>query len=404
MSPRKPALALAAFTILVTLAPRALAIGESENGFPSYDERLQHELANRARVDPQIEMDKCGDKCPDRACYKAQPPLYYSRELNHSARFHAAHMEKNGYFAHDSSCTLVDDIATLFPDACDGAASCACKGGENKCNPDCTSWSDRIKLFGPGAGGEIIASGGGPEGGFYLWLYESTSSSKCEFSSSNGHRWLLLTAQGAVGFGSAGKYVGDFSGGGEKHPIASGSHLPRQADEVEIWANWYADAGPSVATVNVDGTCMPMQLSRGAPENGAYMLKASGVGSGCHRYWFLFQDAAGNQVTYPEQGSLGIGPEGSCADWNMERPAAGAGCDCKPVCDGKQCGDNTCGGSCGTCGAGDVCSSAGQCVKDDSEDAGCGCAVPGEGAPGTGALGLVLGLGVALLRRRAARG
>src|SRR5262249_10498685 len=33
-----------------------------------------------------------------------------------------------------------------------------------------------------------------------------------------------------------------------------------------------------------------------------------------------------------------------------------------PSCAGKTCGDNGCGGSCGSCPSGDTCSAAGQCV------------------------------------------
>ncbi|MFO0630836.1 MAG: lysyl oxidase family protein [Polyangiales bacterium] len=39
--------------------------------------------------------------------------------------------------------------------------------------------------------------------------------------------------------------------------------------------------------------------------------------------------------------------------------------DCVPQCDGKYCGDDGCGGSCGACGAGQVCSpSSNRCVSD----------------------------------------
>jgi hypothetical protein len=390
-----------------TVTANAFAIGESVAGFPNYNERVQHELANRARVAPDIEMAKCGAaNCPDANCYMPKPPLYYKRELNHSARFHTSHMVKNNYFAHTSSCTLVPDINTLYPSQCDGSAACACVGGQNNCNPDCTSFSDRIGLFGSGAAGEIIASGGDAESAFYLWLYEGTTDSTCAFSQSNGHRWLILTADGAVGFGSDQLYCGDFADGGDMHPIASGAHWPRQADTVEAWANWYAPEGPGSALVNVDGTCVPMQVTRGTPENGAYKADISGVGTGCHRYFFLFKDKAGTIVTYPESGSLGIGADGTCADFSDERPATGAGCDCKPQCDGKQCGDDACGGSCGNCADGSSCDTNAQCVSDATADAACGCIVPGQDPASSQALGLSLAalvVGSAFSRRRSSR-
>ena len=76
--------------------PAALAAGEPDaDGFPSWEERVHHELANRARVDPQYEMNLCGSNCAEAACYSPQPPLYYSPLLGHAARFHAAHMTLN---------------------------------------------------------------------------------------------------------------------------------------------------------------------------------------------------------------------------------------------------------------------------------------------------------------------
>ena len=40
---------------------------------------------------------------------------------------------------------------------------------------------------------------------------------------------------------------------------------------------------------------------------------------------------------------------------------------CTPDCTGKQCGDDGCGGSCGTCPAGQTCTAAGQCVLEIPE-------------------------------------
>jgi len=43
-----------AFVFAVALAPRAFVAGESVGGFPGYVERVEHELTNRTRVDPQV--------------------------------------------------------------------------------------------------------------------------------------------------------------------------------------------------------------------------------------------------------------------------------------------------------------------------------------------------------------
>ena len=121
---------------------------------------------NRARVDPQVEMAACGSRCPEAACYGPQPPLGWAEALNHAARFHSAHLAKEVYLAHNSSCTVVSNINQLFPGSCDGSSSCACVGGVNACNPTCTTWSQRIALFGASGGAEVIASLGDPNGAF----------------------------------------------------------------------------------------------------------------------------------------------------------------------------------------------------------------------------------------------
>jgi MYXO-CTERM domain-containing protein len=352
----------------------ARAAGEPDvDGFPSWEERVHHQLANRARVDPQIEMTACGAACGEAACYTPQPPLYYNPLLGRAARFHAAHMGYNSYFSHTSSCTLVSNIASLYPGSCDGEATCSCEGGVNSCSGTCTSASGRVGLFAGGYSGEIIASGGTPSSAFYMWLYEVASDPTCQFTMQNGHRWLILTASSGVGFGVDGRHVGDFGApdSGWVHPIASGSHWPRQATTVELWANWYDTGAPLEALVNVEGTCHPMTLERGTADNGAYRADVSGVGSGCHRYYFVFTDGSNNQVSFPTTGSLGIGPAGTCDDWNTDRPPLGTGCSCTPSCGTNVCGDNGCGGSCGSCGANEECQ-AGQCVPTAGPDAGTG--------------------------------
>jgi MYXO-CTERM domain-containing protein len=242
-------------------------------------------------------------------------------------------------------------------------------------------------LFGASYAGEIISSYADPNSAFYQWLYEPTASTTCSFTQQNGHRLLLLTSGPAVGFGQGSESVGDFGGGGDVHKIPSGSHYPRQAGTVEAWANWFDSAGPSSALVNVDGECTPMALTRGVVTHGAYKADLSGVGSGCHRYFFVFTDSTDAIVTFPETGSLGIGPAGSCADWSSDRPSTGASCDCEPQCNGRQCGDDSCGGACGNCAEDETCND-GMCQAADgsggSEPAGVGGSSSASGA-GAGA-------------------
>ena len=100
------------------------------------------------------------------------------------------------------------------------------------------------------------------------------------------------------------------------------AHYPQQAGSIDFWANWHDSAAPQSAAVNVDGICHPMTLKRGSASNGAYAaLGVTGLGSGCHRYFFTFHDSTGTEVTYPSTGSYGIGLS-ACNDWDASRPSS----------------------------------------------------------------------------------
>jgi hypothetical protein len=62
---------------------------------------------------------------------------------------------------------------------------------------------------------------------------------------------------------------------------------------------------------------------------------------------------------------------GDCGTCPLGQSCAPDGtCDtvCVPSCDGRECGDDGCGGDCGHCGLGATCSDAGQCEGDCSAD------------------------------------
>ncbi len=316
----------------------ARAEGEAANGFPNWNERVLLEWTNRARSDPQVEMTSCGPNCGDAACYIPVAPLPWNVNLAHSARFHDENMAKIGFFAHDSACTLVNNIATVYPATCDASAACSCVGGVPACNATCTVWSSRIAAFGSLASGENLGSSGDPNGAFYQWLYEPhpAQTPTCQpdiAPPTNIHRWNIFKLATQLGAGqtpAAGRAVLDF-GGNSSTPakIPSGSHYPRQATSVDAWVNWYDTAAPSVSKIDVDGVCTNMNFARGAAQtNGAWMLTLSGVGAGCHRYFFAFKDSTGKDVLYPTNGSLTIG-DGSaqCPDWSSAAPAGCAGFD-----------------------------------------------------------------------------
>jgi uncharacterized protein YkwD len=395
---------LVAMASLLGASRPARAVGEAVGGFPNWEERVIHEWMNRARCDPQVEMTQCmtqygAGRCGEAACFMPMAPLVYSQNLGHASRFHSDEMRLQSYFAHDSNCAVPSNINTLYPTSCQGAASCACTSGSP------TAWNARVALFGTSPSGEIIASGTDPNSAFYQWLFEPSSATACAYSTSNGHRWNILESTGSVGTGVSDPSVGDFAGGNVTiAKLASGSHYPRQAAQVAVWANWYDSAGPMSSKVNVDGTCQALTRQRGSDKNGAYSAMVSGVGSGCHRYYFLFQDKDGQTVTYPTTGSLAIGPTTGCPDYDTSRPSSGAGCDVTIVEDGGVSG----GDDGGTANNGGDDSGTANNGGGGAADSGCGCRVGGSagqsGAAGPLGLAMMLSLmGFLTLRRRGSR-
>lgn len=324
---------------LFPLGPVAALAGEPVNGFPNWQERVMHQWVNRARVDPQADLAGCPPgNCPENTggCYTPQNPLIWNGNAGRAARFHSAELAKQGYFAHNSLCTVVANISTLYPGSCDGSASCACVGGLPTCSPtpSCqTTPAGRMSLFSAGSyNGEIVAGGYSTvDSAFYGWLWEPSSTSACAFTLENGHRWLILKATGALGAGYVSVsgspytryYTGDFAGPNSPIPkIPSGVHYPQQASSIDFWANWKDTTAPLSAAVNVAGTCHAMTLERGTVTNGTWAKTGvTGLGSGCHRYYFTFFDSVGTEVNWPTTGSFGIGTTG-CADWEATRPAA----------------------------------------------------------------------------------
>ncbi|MFC1610711.1 hypothetical protein ACFL6C_07125 [Myxococcota bacterium] len=335
-------------------------VGEPVNGFPSWYERMIHVLTNRARADPVTDLAGCSN-CADAACFTGPvPPLEHDLGLNRAARFHGTNLTLTSCgMDHVSPCTLAADIGTTYPDTCAGEAACACSSNVSCGNGD-SPWT-RIPLFGvsnPSA--ENIAWLGDPFNVFYAWLHESTSDPTCEWSMQNGHRWNILGNSTSLGVGGYGGYtVQDFARGAAlDDKLFSGAHYPQDGSSIELRTHWYDTARPLLARVNVEGTCFAMSLERGVPEHGTYLYDAS-IPSGCTRYYFRFHDSGNQLVTYPTTGSFGIG----CAyDWTDTRPVTGPTCDdCTPDCAGKECGDDACGGSCGTCAGNEECQSN-QCV------------------------------------------
>lgn len=286
--------------------------GVVKNGFPSWEERTVLVWTNRARSDPVTDLKDC-TVCADKDCYQTpSKPLTYDYNLNRAARFHCANLIScGGHLQHDSPCTLVNNISNIYlPNGnCNGEASCACEGGKCGCNPNCTSWSGRISLFGGSPSGENAAYGySDPVQTFYQWFWEPESNPQCGFRSTNGHRVNILNnSHASIGIGNYQSYwTQDFSYSSRyTRRLYSGTHYPKSGTNIEFRANWADTAGPSLATVVIDGIGFEMSIERGSPTNGTYLYKAN-LPNSCHKYYFLFKSSNGAVETFPDEGSYGI--------------------------------------------------------------------------------------------------
>ena len=317
----RTALVASVFLLCALAAGLQAAVGVPVDSFPSWSERMIHVLVNRARSDPAEDLVGCSN-CPEAACYTPQSPLAWNEDLAHAARFHAANLTFSGCgMRHDSPCQLENDIGNTYPGNCDGSISCACEGQTASCSGSSNSstW-DRLAAFGVSTSNraENIASNGDPFAIFYLWLWESSSSSKCEFNLQNGHRYNILNGNYThIGVGQDGNFtVQDFwHTTAIPQKIPSGAHYPQNGTSIAFRANWNDAQSPRRAQVNIDGILHDMLVERGSEGNATYLLEAE-LGSGCVQYYFQFTDSSGEVSIYPGAGSFGI----NCAyDWTNSR-------------------------------------------------------------------------------------
>ncbi len=89
------------------------------------------------------------------------------------------------------------------------------------------------------------------------------------------------------------------------------------------------------------------------------VAQSSGCSTGIHLHFDIAPKSGGTRFD-PFQGSCGSGTSRWVSQGNYQGLPADS-CQCTPNCTNKQCGDNGCGGSCGSCGDGQVCE-GNQCV------------------------------------------
>ncbi len=326
--------------------------GVPVDGYPNYHERLMLVAINRGRAEPNSVALGTAGSCGGNGStpFAVSDPLVLNLAGSKAARFHCANCLLNdGGLSHDSYCTLKQDIAQTN---CDGSLDCACEPGSDHFN--CTTggghgtdpWG-RTSRFGYSANGEVGAVG-------YSDGWEAVAGWITECPDYEGHRRILLDADRThtqIGLGYAGGasdcwtrfYFGDTSGAGVATPrLPAGCHRPETGTNPSFYLNVY-DPGGGAQSVDVviDGACHAMDLEAGTPANGTYRAQVD-VGSGCHQYWFLVRDGAGDRHTYPAAGAWGCG---ACTDYDPVAAEAG----CETCADGET---KPCGTDVGACQAG----------------------------------------------------
>lgn len=296
--------------------------GTVVDGYPSYQERLALVAINRARTDPNSPAAGTGGSCS--AQKPPTQPLTLSYAGSHATRFHSQNLLKtHSGLSHDSYCDLKADVATS---GCDGSAACACTPG-SECF-SCTTLGGcgtdpfaRAGLFGFSANGEVGAAG-------YADGWAAVEGWVTECPPQDGHRQILNGSdKNAIGLGHAeggGGCWQSFDFGdtgvlpGPRPVLAAGVHRPETGSSPDFYVT-YASAGAATAVnVVIDGVCHPMSIELGAPTLATYKATVN-VGAGCHEYYFVAEDQAHAQHSYPGAGAYGVG---SCTDFRPTRQAA----------------------------------------------------------------------------------
>lgn len=324
------------------------AVGVPVDGYPSYTERAMLVAINRTRSAPN---DVAAGNSSDCSAQKMPTtPLMLDLNGSHGARFHAKNSTLNmGGLSHDSYCTLRQDVGTS---GCDGAEACACEM-DTACF-SCTTlggcgtpFYSRAALFGFSANGEVGAAG-------YSDGFSAVRGWVTECPPSDGHRQILTGDDKDViglGFADGGSCWGAFEFGDTGYQgiatavLPSGVHVPETGGAgttFDFYVNYFAAGAAQDVSVVIDGMCNTMSIELGAATNATYKTSLD-VGAGCHEYYFLANDAAGNVSAYPESGAYGVG---ECSDFSVTRMEADCGNACPDadsdtftVCDGD-CNDN----------------------------------------------------------------
>jgi hypothetical protein len=275
-------------------ARAAQPLGEPQDGYPSYAERVVLYLTNRARTEPDAFN-------PDEP-YDPTPPLQYDKPLSEAARWQAQHIIEGSCWCedHSSCCELTEDAQ----------GNVACTDQPTGCGV--TSSTERVSLWSPRYSGENAALG-----------QQSAEQAVDGWIHSSGHWQNINSGHTLLGVGRFQTgWVQDFGRGGTPPVAADGIHM-RSGQQHTFGTTYYqpGSGGPQSALVIVDGRCHELDLAYGTPELGAFETTLS-LASGCHRYYFHITDGDGAFHTYPDAGSFAVSlGSDNCPFYSTNRPA-----------------------------------------------------------------------------------
>ena len=316
--------------MIVALGIPVLAFGYGEGDDIPYAARATHMMINEARTAPRVAMANCGAKCAEGlTCYKeVLPPVYWDDGAYRAAQFYAQMMTKMNCMQHDTPCTLVSNIGSLFPDECDGSPSCACTEKKATCGEGNGKFSARIAFFTSSfeSGAENLCGSGNINCVSRLVNEDNSGSTACAFTWSgtkgNGHRWNLFTESlKSVGVGADGIIVQDFGRStSETNALTAGSNY---TDNGQMWfkTHYYSsttDVQEDRAFLNLDGECIPLEKTVGLSKKNEVLGTAVSDVSACTSYYFEVLNADGTDISYPTSGSLLYIPSNYLSTVNCE--------------------------------------------------------------------------------------
>jgi len=290
---------------VLLLNAMVFSYGEKVDTLYTWQERAVHTLTNTCRLSPEAYRDAYlfSKKILLPTTYPAVPPLYWNRELNAAAKFHAVEMAGTCGMNH----------------TCDGK-----------------TFDVRIKEFFTESStiGENIASGyTTPQATMKAWLLDRLQSGDTALDGSNndGHRANIMSKNynrlgcGYYALGTAKPakllWCQDFAGirnAKALHPIPSASHLFLESGKITFMANVF-DTVNTFQAVNliIGDVATPLVLTMGAAGKGTYMLS---LPLAAHCRYYHFELTTGSiRYRYPDTGYLMTFGEGDCsADFSME--------------------------------------------------------------------------------------